>query len=515
MTEIEREKQHKNFLKKLNFDFQTKGGDDTFAYVVTNSPYLSNMQWNEQTQESYANYFNDYLLPKLSKVPMEELHLEDLEDALTEIQTDRATMGLEAYSDSVMNKMRYLIRLVFNQAAEMKVISHNCVWGSPDYGTVLPADDDKSKKKELVVLRKSLTVKEERAAFEQLLSDPIQNGREMGLALMYALGLRNAEACGATFGAVREMTTYPGNYTFTVIKTTIGNTSRLKAGGKTNNTPRKLPMPDALVSLILKRKEFLEEKLQRGEICLGKGQTSVDSLPIACLSKGVVQYEDGKRKIVFEDTYTEHCRRNDLNAAGKAFLKSIGIDEAEVAFIEKNMDENERYSASEKETEVEYREKDPTAYLFRRNNGTHLALIGLNKTEIEAYMGHAIIDEEVQKNDMENEDLLYKIKKKLNRRPFLSNTDVGILTIEPEYSINQIESAGDCTVKLNLQEKQPVGVTIIARESNQDLDVSIVEKEDIRVEGRTVYVKQPIPEDISIYNAYRDMYTGKKEEEQK
>lgn len=204
-----------------------------------------------------------------------------------------------------------------------------------------------------------------------------------------------------------------------------------------------------------------------------------------------------------------------MNAAGKAFLKSIGIDEAEVAFIEKNMDENERYSASEKETEVEYREKDPTAYLFRRNNGTHLALIGLNKTEIEAYMGHAIIDEEVQKNDMENEDLLYKIKKKLNRRPFLSNTDVGILTIEPEYSINQIESAGDCTVNLKLQEKQPVGVTIIAREFNQDLDVSIVGKEDICVEGRTVYVKQPIPEDISIYNAYRDMYTGKKEEEQK
>lgn len=67
--------------------------------------------------------------------------------------------------------------------------------------------------------------------------------------------------------------------------------------------------------------------------------------------------------------------------------------------------------------------KDPTAYLFRRNFGTHLHILGLSEPEIEYVIGHDIDDPYETRNEFVNEEKLFAIKQKMDRRP-LVNSDL-------------------------------------------------------------------------------------------
>ena len=70
--------------------------------------------------------------------------------------------------------------------------------------------------------------------------------------------------------------------------------------------------------------------------------------------------------------------------------------------------------------------KDPTAYLFRRNFGTHLHILGLSEPEIEYVIGHDIDDPYETRNEFVNEEKLFAIKQKMDRRP-LVNSDLSEL----------------------------------------------------------------------------------------
>ena len=67
---------------------------------------------------------------------------------------------------------------------------------------------------------KSLTVAQEIAVAKYLKANLKKEGQIVALYLMYALGLRNAEACGVSFSHIREMEDYPGNYYLLVPQTT-------------------------------------------------------------------------------------------------------------------------------------------------------------------------------------------------------------------------------------------------------------------------------------------------------
>ena len=525
----DRAKEYQEFLNMLDFNFQTKCYNESFAFVVRNSQYLTELYWNHSTKERYAGYFNDYLLKPLSQVPMEEMTIDYCEKHLEEVQKKRA----RPFEYGEMNKLRYLIRLVFDRASEMGIVSKNIFWGSSIYQADprKEEEDMKSKgenrKKELVVLRKSLSPAEEKVAFKRLIEDPLRswqqleenenyNGTLMGLALMYALGLRNAEACGATFGAVQEMTNYPGNYYFTVVSTTIEDTTDVKAGGKTRNAPRKLPMLDKLAELIQARRRYVEEKI-KSDPRYAKKQINIDMLPIACRTDRIVEMIGGEKKESYVEYYTENNHSSELSAAGKQLLRSIGIAEEEVSFIEKRMVENEaeaeyenlKYATDMGLLEVEYKEKDPTAYLLRRNNGTHLELLGLTQTQIEAYMGHKITDVEIEKNDMENEDLLYAIKKKLDKRPFFSQTDYLETALEPEYGEQQMISPGKCVLKVKVPAGKTLKIRTVCCEQNQELTVEASIAEDVKMKCKAEYAHQPPTEIISVFNAYQKSYQQK------
>jgi len=65
--------------------------------------------------------------------------------------------------------------------------------------------------------------------------------------------------------------------------------------------------------------------------------------------------------------------------------------------------------------------KDPTAYLFRRNFGTHLHILGLSEPEIEYVIGHDIDDPYETRNEFVNEEKLFAIKQKMDCRPLVNS----------------------------------------------------------------------------------------------
>lgn len=498
---------YENFCKlliDLDPELASTGREDTFAYVIFNChDYggITKRRWKESTQNQYADYYKTYLIPGLSMCPMTELTEARCEQLLEDIQEKRRKNSQRPFSYTTINQLRYLIRLVFDKAVEMGVLMDNCLWGSPKYvAHVDSGDRDIENANERVVLRKSLTPNEEKRIYDMLLRDPTQHGYMMALAMMFSLGLRNAEACGVKFGSLTELPDYPGNYALYIAITTIGNTSELKVGGKTSNSPRKLPVPNSLATLILKRRDYLENMILAGEIVLGEGQNSVEDLPIACISR---KKRGGKDKgFIYEDDFTTSCRSGDLTRYGKSFLATIGVDESEVAYIGKEMD------ATNSESDFELIEKDPTVYLFRRNLGTHLSLLGLSQTEIEAVMGHKITDDETEKNDLENDDRVYQIKKKMDERPFFNDDPPSGRMHELSNQPFTLEATADCYLKITLKKGLLAHLKITACEQRQNLKViyNAQNSNGLSIERCGSYVQREKSEHVSIIKAYRTMY---------
>lgn len=431
---------------------------------------------------------------------MDELTKKDCDQLLEEIQHKRELAKEKRYSSAVINKMRYLIRIVFDAAVEMGVLTENCLWGSPDYAVHgMPNSIEEINQKELVILKKSLTPQEERKAFRMLMSDPTQDGYRMAMALMLSLGVRNAEACGAKFGNMISMASYPGCYALYIATTTVGNTSNLKTGGKTNNAPRKLPVPDMLAQLILQRRSFLEKKILAGEIVLDDGQQSVDDLPIAC--RTTRKRQEHTNEFINVDDYTTHLRSGDLTRFGKGVLATIGVNEVEVACIEKQMD------IADDSADVELKEKDPTVYLFRRNLGTHLSLLGLSQTETEAVMGHSILDSEVEKNDLENDDYVYRIKQKMDERPLFNPDPPSRKTLGLGGASGfSVDSVADCTMKIELEKGKEAHLQITANEPNQELTITIKNGDQIPFKYWKAYIAKEAKGDVSVVQLYQRMY---------
>lgn len=196
------------------------------------------------------------------------------------IQSEKEKRSGKKYKDGTLQKIMYLIRIVVRFAKETGIITEDFLWGSRYQ--FRKAETENDIKKELVLLKKSFSIEEEIRIGEKVLEDPMQAGQSVGLALMFALGLRNGEACGLTYRAIREMADHPGNFVIRIYQTTIRESNDLKEGGKTSNAPRKLPLPNKLHGLLAQRKCAIQAKIDSGEIVLPESIGSIEDLPIAC-----------------------------------------------------------------------------------------------------------------------------------------------------------------------------------------------------------------------------------------
>lgn len=366
------------------------GGKFTFAGVLVEYYDEIFARCNENTRSEYNSTYNTYILPHFLDRPIEEFTAEDCEAAISE------NCSRKAFSESTLVRHRYLIRTVFDKAVEKNLCSDVMFGTAFSLLTKSSLSEEREKLAKQGRVQKSLETSEEIALFERIMVDPTQDGSKMGLALMFALGLRNGEACAMRFSAIREMENCPGRYCAWVTSSTEGRTNKVKAGGKTRNAPRKIPVCAKLLTLLQKRKEYLQQQVDEGNLVIKEGK-SIEDLPIVC------------RK-----DYVTSLTAEQLSAEGRAVLKEIKFSGAQLANIELELREDAKF-------EMHMIEKDPTAYLLRRNFGTKLHALMLNHYEIQYIMGHEMEDEDAYRRDYSDDEILLKIARKMDRHPVLGD----------------------------------------------------------------------------------------------
>ena len=349
--------------------------------------------WQDSTKKEYeTNYqkLSEYLNDK----PFFEYDLDDFDNALTAIKsagyyTNNNTVQ-HSYSEDKIKALNSNLRSLYNYLVHIRVCKCSLFWGTKSRIKETLKVEDKLAL-ENVRLKKSLKPSSEKIIFENVMQNPEQDGECFGVALMFGLGLRNAEACGARFSDIVKMAGRDEFYALRVTNTVSKH--QLKTGGKTKNTFRYVPVPDTLLELLNKRKDFIINSDSYSKYCAENADVDVNSLTIAC------------RGSDFENI----CTTPDLSRTGKSLLKKANVEEDVLKFIDE---------ALYKDADIV--EKEATAYLFRRNFATMLQILGLSQSEIEYIMGHEIESEFEKRNYYSNYDKLYPIKLKMDNRPLLS-----------------------------------------------------------------------------------------------
>lgn len=367
-------------------------------------------RWNEETQDTYNKDYDKYILPEVSDKPLAEYVREDFDRVLDSIKDKK---GLSC-KEETLNHFRHIIKRVL-EVAENNGVCPNVLWGSA-FSFSDTEDQDELNVKEFVRLRKSLTLLEELENDARLMHNPEQSGQRMGLALMYCLGLRNNEACGAKFGSIKPMVTQPDCYCLWVYESTVLNSSELQSGGKTPNAVRIIPVPQALRQLISHRRVYITQKIRDGSfkpsVVANISSIStddeiakyLDTLPIACLN----------------DQYDVNCSAHHITVAGTVLFKEIAVALNEENDMEKQLALIDRDIRRPGRNEEGIAEKDPTAYLYRRNLGTLLYILGLEEWEIQYILGHDLEDPNEVRSYYRNEEKLYPIYRKMAKRPILN-----------------------------------------------------------------------------------------------
>lgn len=371
------------------------GGKLTFYGVYMTYLDAFRERWDKKSWPEYERNYTQTLAPFFNEKALDEYTLEDIEKIVASIRTIGWYKGgkKNRYKRNTIDKFKSNIRLLFRFAVKNGVCIENPLWGSSfDLPEITEA---KSFEAEFVKLRKSLLIAEELRVAEQVLVSPLQDGEKMGVALMFALGLRNSEACATNFEDIRRISGHEDSYCLWIYKTTVKNKSALKAGGKTKNADRLVPIPDNLARFLHERLNYLKKLVADDKLKFEKGDkyTSVEELPIVCVGQN----------------YKERCAARHLTVTGKAVLKEAKLHSGVLGYIDDGIKSDDVL------------EKEATSYLFRRNFATHLHILGLNDSEIQYVIGHEIEDPTEMRNFFSNPEKLYPIKLKMDNRPLISN----------------------------------------------------------------------------------------------
>lgn len=468
----------------------------------------------KRTAKQYKSNYRDILGPKFEAKPFAEYSYEEIVKILNIIKISgyRRKGKYKYYSEHKMDTLLSNIKSIDKIAVVKGIISISLFWGTAvslaNYD-VLNNDINSPKNKdqneilienlidENISLRKSLTTPEEVKVFEKVMTNPEQRGEFMGIALMFACGLRNSEACGVEFGDILPMTGHEDCYRL-IIRKTATRCREITANTKTENAYRCIPIyGDTLLDFLNKRKEYVKRKLNISD-------DEVNHLTVACV----------------KNDFNQPCNTNDLTQAGKLVLKYANVDSRVVAFIEIN-----HSKLTKKQDEVFRKkliEKEPTAYLFRRHFGTILEILGLSLNEIQYLMGHSISSVELNRYNFTNPDLLYKMKKKLDERTLFSSehpkNNKTILETQTSRTIDNPYRQIIGIPKNSL--KREVVITLRAKAPNDSIHMRIETNNEIPMEVQRYPIvehydsdkSEPINSLKTYHNVYRK-YEKKNESE--
>ena len=476
----------------MEFVFQVIGypelgydGEPTFYGVLRNYFTKINIQgtnigisrdWNSTTAGKYSRDYSERLLPIMSRLfgkekPMHSYTSEDFESILNELRKNHH------YAESTMMHYRFLLWVTYETGFNAGLYDDNIFWGELVDPEDNPEKYEKHRSKALTRTRKSFSISEDIRLMRFFASlDPISaEGEHIALALMYVSGTRNSEACGANLGNFHTLETHPETAIFDMVQTTTANSSLTKAGGKTKNAPRSLPIPRWFYDLIVRRREWLQQQLDDGALSLPEGTNSVDSLPMACVGHN----------------YAKRAQSGDLSRAGRALFSAVGIEKSELAILQEIL-----FSQEFRDTEIE--EKDPTTYLFRRNVATRLYHMGFPWTTIQYWVAHEIEDSVIARNHFADEDILHEIGERYFRHPVFhildGSTDENPMDYQSDFSMSPSETL--FIQATTLEPNQPLKVWLHVNSAS--LDIKVKERPHKSQDTQDVDILN------ALYRAYRE-----------
>lgn len=443
--------------------------------------------WNEKTAEQCRYDYERRILPALYSfverdTPAHELTGELFELVLQKLADERN------YSDGTIAHYRHLILLAYQAGVEHDHFPDALFWEDLfDAETATDAEKEAWRVNTMTRLRKSFSPDEEQRIISWFLTlrPETAAGEELGLLLMFSMGLRNNEACGANFGSVRRLDTHSDAAVFDMLQSTRVNSSELKSGGKTSNAPRTLLMMEPIYDFIQRRKAYLAQLLDSGELSLPESAGSVEDLPIVC------------RRLDF----TQRAGSNELAAAGKALFSQIGIDKSELAALYQIL-------CSSEVQQMQIEEKEPTTYLFRRNCATHLYQLGFSPSEIQYWMGHEIEDPFTRRSFFADPDQIYAMKEKWSRHPVLA-----LLSSQADSEAKRdtlplrIEDTERVRLNVTVDKESEVLVRVDVPEPQSELTLSVnCDRPDMTASCQLIPQKAEYPRSAAIADAVWRVY---------
>lgn len=443
--------------------------------------------YNDNTKKAYLSDYENRLLPAIAKLygkekPMHSYTAEEFENILDFLNQQNH------YADNTKLHYRHLLWTVYRIGFERKLYEDNIFWD--DIIGFLENDSEKQESHRAAAMtriRKSFSISEEYRIMQwfKSLNPKTASGEDIGLLLMFLQGIRGNEACGTTFGNIRSLYSYPDTPVLDIVQTTMIDSNKLKAGGKTKNAPRTLPLFLPLSEFLMQRRTYLLALVESGELILPPEIKSVDHLPIVCM----------------KHNFTERASTRNLTEAGRELFNDIGVEKSELALLYQIM-----FSHEFKESPLD--EKEPTTYLFRRNCATHLYQLGFASAEIQYWLGHDIEDPHISRNSFADEDVLYHLSQMFQYHPLYA-----MLNVLPETTVTlddkPYSGSTSGTLKLNLKgDCSQLLIDLKANEPNQSIRINI-STINSTIDGSVDVAAMPkeYPRTVDIrnlqYNAYK------------
>lgn len=365
--------------------------------------------WNEETRRKYAREYNDIILPALKNhnvKTIDEYTKEDYEEAIDNIREKGFERNgiMHKYAESTIHHFQNLIHYVVFQSSVYRLCV-DVLWGTKFTISKLGEEVERESR---VHLKKSLSAEQEKSLLKELLTDPYEDGTKVALLLMWGLGLRNSEACGLNYCDIKSIEGYPECYAAWIYKTTKIESNELQSGGKTFNTGRIVPVPEKILVFLSKRKKKIIE------MNANKGLTDVNVEEFPICNVGSIEYDS--------DDYLTRCKADNVTTAAHSVFDDAKIISEQIAYLDLELSDGKTASI--------LKEKEPTAYLLRRNYATQMCVLGLTNAEMQYLLGHNVEDAYESRNDFVNSERIYSMFLKLQKRSILNNVMNNNNTIE-------------------------------------------------------------------------------------
>lgn len=448
----------------------------TFAGVLLKyyDAIAKKYHWGTGTKDSYAKDYEKNILPRLQDRPLSEYTAEDYKQLIYDLSEEKH------YKNTTLQHYWHLIKCVTAIASQNEGL-RDPLWGV--YASEVVTPKDVAQREETVLPRSLDPVMVWRMA-KIIYQSVLESGERTGLAFLMENGLRLKEAAGTTYGdfySYKDGEIIPKVF---IHNSTSGQTHNLRDGVKTDNGYRTAIISHTLTLLLEEKQKRIEEMISKENADATHGVTDISRVPMVHDKNDIFR----------------HCASPQLTAAFRKLFAEVGYNEKDYLLLYNIVNSEEFAKAVKHVTPKELgfaEERDPSAYGWRREYNTEMHILGIIPEDRQFGMGHKIENPKVKRSDYRNEDLLGRLAKQLNMRPYINPSVLDKKTIktscyESGNVFNQdfeipnkkgtlvIELAGyDLLTPGTISLKAPDGTVISGKVYTQPLEVPLEQSPNV------------------------------------